>query len=256
MFYKELKRQCNIVLKLEINAERKVIMRILEKKKFMIGMFFLSMKLASFAMSIGPIYFNQRIDGNGGYQEYEIENESFSTNRYKISVIPETNKEEERNQMKKWVSVYPKVLTVKPKSKGKVKVLIKAGANVKPGEYKFILKPTPIVVPVLNENKLGKASVALKAPLNFSLGLNGYVGSLGDVRKDIKIERTKTSAGTRLKVVNNMKREVALDISIRKGGEGGDEIDLLKIKPGTSFEKMYKGGKKIEVREAPTKIEI
>lgn len=36
-------------------------------KKISLGLFFVLTIVQSYAMSIGPIYFNQRIDGTGGY---------------------------------------------------------------------------------------------------------------------------------------------------------------------------------------------
>lgn len=221
-----------------------------------IGVFFILTIINTFTMSIGPIYFNQRIDGSGGYQEYEIDNTSFSTKRYKIQVTPQTSNKELMKQMEKWVEVYPKVLTIPPKSTGKVKVLIKSPPNTKPGEYSFTLAPTPITIPTL-ENKNGNsklATIGINAPLHFSMALNGYVGNLGDVFKDIKIEKLKDKNGLKVKIENNMKREVALDILVTDNKTR--YRDILRIKAGKTIEKTYKNGKKLEIKEAPTGLEI
>ncbi|MGL5595619.1 MAG: hypothetical protein ACRDDH_16915 [Cetobacterium sp.] len=224
--------------------------------KIYLGVFFILTVVSSYAMSIGPIYFNQRIDGSGGYQEYEIDNPSFSTKRYKIQVTPENNNKELKKKMEKWVEVYPKVLTIPPKSTGKVKVLIKSSPNTKPGEYSFILAPTPITIPTL-ENKKGDsklATIGIQAPLHFFMALNGYVGSLGDIYKDVKIEKLKSNDGLKIKITNDMKREVALDILVTDNKTR--YRDLLKIKVGKTMEKKYKNGKKLEIKEAPTGMEI
>ncbi len=225
-------------------------------KVIYLGIFFILTVFSSYAMSIGPIYFNQRIDGNGGYQEYEIDNASFSTKRYKIQVIPQTNNKELMKKMEKWVEVYPRVLTIPPKSSGKVKVLIKSPSNTKPGEYSFTLAPTPITIPTL-ENKNGDsklATIGIQAPLHFSMALNGYVGNLGDIYKDIKIEKLKDKDGLKVKIENNMKREIALDILVTDNKTR--YRDMLRIKAGKTVEKTYKNGKKLEIKEAPTGLEI
>lgn len=225
-------------------------------KKIKLGLFFILTVINSYAMSIGPIYFNQRIDGSGGYQEYEIDNETFSTKRYKIQVTPDVENKKIKKQMETWVEVYPKVLTIPPKSTGKIKILIKSPTNTKPGEYRFILAPTPITIPTL-ENKNGNsklATVGLKAPLQFSMVLNTYVGNLGNIYKDIKIEKLEDNNGLKIKIVNNMKREVALDILITDNKTR--YRDLLKIKSGKTIEKTYKNGKKLEIKEAATGLEI
>lgn len=210
----------------------------------------------SFSMSIGPIYFNQRIDGQGGYQEYEIDNPSFNTRRYKIKVTAENSDKALEKEMQKWVEVYPKVLTIPPKSSGKVKLLIKAGANAKPGEYKFVLSPTPITIPTLENRKNNSklATVSLSAPIHFSLGLNSYVGNLGDVKREVKIEKTTGKGGIGIKIQNDMKREVALDILVTD--KKTRWRDLIKVEKGKSFEKLYRDAKKLEIKEAPTQIEL
>ncbi len=149
-----------------------------------------------------------------------------------------------------------KVLTISPKSSGKVKLLIKAGANAKPREYKFVLSPTPITIPTLenkkNDSKL--ATVSLKAPIYFSMGLNAYVGNLGDIKRDLKIEKYTGKGGIGLKVKNDLKREVALDILVID--KNTRWRDLIKIQKGETFEKLYKNAKKLEIKDAPTQVEL
>lgn len=225
-------------------------------KKILFSIVLIILTTTSFSMSIGPIYFNQRIDGTGGYQEYEIDNPTFSTKRYKIKVVPDTNDKKLKEQMEKWIEVYPKVLTIQPKSTGKVKLLIKAPTNTKPGEYSFVLAPTPITIPTLENKKSDSklAMVGIKAPLHFSMVLNGYVGNLGDIYKDLKIEKINDKEGLKIKISNTMKREVALDILVADNKTR--YRDLLKVKAGKEIEKLYKNAKKIEIKEAPTELEL
>lgn len=222
-----------------------------------IGLLFISLTAMNvFSMSIGPIYFNQRIDGSGGYQEYEIDNPTFQIKRYKIEVIPDTQNPQMKNQMGKWVDVYPKVLNIQPKSIGKVKVLIKAPPGTKSGEYSFILVPTPITIPTLDNEKEKSelATVGINAPLHFSMVLNGYVGDLGNIHKDMKVEEFKDSNGLKIRITNKMKREVALDIIVTDSQTR--YRDLIRVKAGKVYEKTYRNARKLEIKEAPTQIEI
>ena len=225
-------------------------------KRLLFSLILIILTTSSFSMSIGPIYFNQRIDGTGGYQEYEIDNPTFSTKRYKIQVTPDTEDKKLKEQMEKWVEVYPKVLTIQPKGIGKVKVLIKAPSNTKFGEYSFVLAPTPITIPTLENKKSDSklAIVGIKAPLHFSMGLNGYVGNLGDIHKDLKIEKINSKDGLKVKLSNTMKREVALDVLVTDNKTR--YRDLLKVKAGKEMEKLYKNAKKLEIKEAPTEINL
>lgn len=225
-------------------------------RKFILGASLVIASVTSFSMSIGPIYFNQRIDGAGGYQEYEIDNPSFSTKRYKIQVIPETTDKKLQKSMEKWIEVYPKVLTIPPKSSGKVKVLIKSSANTKPGEYEFVLSPTPITIPTLEDKKTDSklSTIGITAPLHFSMVLNGYVGNLGDIYKDVVIEKLADKEGIKVKIINDMKREVALDILVTDNKTR--YRDLLKVKAGKTIEKVYKNGKKLEIKEASTQLDL
>lgn len=225
-------------------------------RKFILSIALITITIKSFSMSIGPIYFNQRIDGSGGYQEYEIDNESFTTRRYKIQVVPITENKKIKEQMEKWLEVYPKILTIPPKSKGTIKVLIKASEDTKIGEYEFLLAPTPITIPTLEKKNTDSkiAVIDVKAPLHFSMVLKGHVGNLGDIYRDVKIEKLKSKDGLKIKITNDMKREVALDILVKEN----EKVyrDLLKIKPEKAIEKEYKNGEKIEIKEAATEIEL
>ncbi|WP_407536456.1 hypothetical protein [Cetobacterium somerae] len=225
-------------------------------RKFILGVSLIVASATSFSMSIGPIYFNQRIDGAGGFEEYTIDNETYNTTRYKIQVKPVTSDAKLQKEMEKWVEVYPKVLTIPPKSSGKVKVLIKSAPNTKPGEYKFSISPTPLTIPTLENKKSDSklAAVGIKAPLHFSMGLSAYVGNLGDIHKDLKIEKIKSKDGIKFEVDNKLKREVALEILVTS--KKTRYRDVLKVKAGGKITKAYPEATKLEITEASTKIEL
>ena len=203
-------------------------------------------------MSISPIYFNHRIDGEGGYQEYTIENDSFSTVRYKMGVVPVTEDKELYQKMKNWIEIYPKVLTVKPKSSEKVKVLIKSDKDTKIGEYRFRIEPQPIYIPELNEDFREKkpSSVRMRVPFVLMMEVEGYVGNLGDIRKDIEITKIKNG----IEIVNNMQRREVLEVETRANKKR--YVEIIKLEKGERVIKKYKGVEEIKVREAATQEEI
>lgn len=160
---------------------------------------------SSFAFQIGPTVFDKRIDGEGAYQEFEITNDTFDKQRYKIDISGVENKE-----FKNWVEIYPKVLTIEPKSSKKFKVLIKAPNNTPNGEYKFVVSPNAIKVPILNKNKENnKNQITLQGEMTLAIALElrAYVGELGDIKNDIQIKNIKKDGDTlRFEVKNNLDR--------------------------------------------------
>lgn len=160
---------------------------------------------SSFAFQIGPTVFDKRIDGEGAYQEFEITNDTFDKQRYKIDISGVENKE-----FKNWVEIYPKVLTIEPKSSKKFKVLIKAPNNTPNGEYKFVVSPNAIKVPILNKNKENnKNQITLQGEMTLAIALEmrAYVGDLGDIKNDIQIKNIKKDGDTlRFEVKNNLDR--------------------------------------------------
>lgn len=160
---------------------------------------------SSFAFQIGPTIFDKRIDGEGAYQEFEITNDTFDKQRYKIDISGVENKE-----FKNWVEIYPKVLTIEPKSSKKFKVLIKAPNNTPNGEYKFVVSPNAIKVPILNkneENNKNQITLQGEMTLSIALELRAYVGDLGDIKNDIQIKNVKKDSKTlTFEIKNNLDR--------------------------------------------------
>lgn len=229
----------------------------LRKLKTVVMFMYLGIVMAtnSFSMTISPIYFSQRIDGVGGYEEYEIGNDSFNKMRYKISIIPNTSDKKLAEKMEGWAEIYPRVLTIEPKSMQSIKVAIKSkSGNEKIGEYSYYLKLEPIVIPAL-ESK-GEEAVGIKAAtgISFSLQLKGYIGNLGDVTKDVLIKEEKVKTGRKITIENTMKRQVALDVLSSQKRKL--EKDLIKLDAGEKVEKIYKDLERIEIKEAPTEIKI
>ncbi|WP_297597273.1 hypothetical protein [uncultured Cetobacterium sp.] len=142
--------------------------------------------LKAYSFRLDNLSFNERIDTNeGGYREFYLTNDSLIRKRYKMNVISGS-----KNDGAKYVEVFPKVITINPKSKGIVKVFVKAPKETPKGEYDFKLQFQPINIPTLAQNTQGKiegTSHIMVAPI---LQMQAYVGEV-DFTKHLKLENIK-----------------------------------------------------------------
>lgn len=173
------------------------------KKILQIGLFLLTLTYTSFSagFKMSPYYFDKQIDKDGGAQEYTLFNDSSEKIRYKINVTGSSQ------EMNKWIEIYPKVVTIAPKSEGKFKLFIKAPEGTKPGEYNFTIAPQPISIPVLRktEAKKGEVNIQATAKIGLSLPLAGFVGERGDIKKDIKFDNFKISGNNlSFQIINHL----------------------------------------------------
>lgn len=137
----------------------------------------------AFGFRMQPAYYDQRIDEDGGYAEISYENIGDDPLRYKFVLYPA-----EKNDMSKWVELYPKVLTIPPKSTGKLKIFAKAPKGTKKGEYNFSLYAKPIVIPTIKKGeKENKVSINATTVISMNIGLSGYVGD-PKLSENIKFE--------------------------------------------------------------------
>ena len=132
-----------------------------------LSLFFL-LSAMSFAFKLSPDSFDKRIDGRGSSEEITFWNDSMNTVRYKIYIDKGDNA---KADMSKWVEIYPKVLTIKPKSSGKVRVFAQAPAGTPKGEYNFYLGARSMSIP-LSEEK----STQLALPIDLKIKMYGYNG--------------------------------------------------------------------------------
>lgn len=149
--------------------------------------------------SISPLYFDERIDGEGGYKEYILSNATRKIVGYKIYF----EKKSDKNDMSEWIDFYPKKLILNPGESKKVKILIASPKGVKPGEYitNFCIKEvdTP-----------SKKSGNIEIFTNLKVELAGYVGNL---QTKIDIEN--------LKILNDN-----LGLDLRNTGEKREWIEV------------------------------
>lgn len=90
---------------------------------------FILLSFYSFAFEFSPMGFDKRLDTGEGYGEFQYTNSTLDVQRYKISIL-DNGKE---NNISQYVSVYPKILTVKPKSVGVIKIYVQTPPTLKKG---------------------------------------------------------------------------------------------------------------------------
>lgn len=159
-----------------------------KKKKLYVKIFGLSMLYLlvffnTLAFRIDDINFDQRIDDSSSYKEYKIFNDGMNKVRYKV-VISSPNEEID---LSKILMVYPKIVTVDPKSYASFKIFGNSKAKLEKKEYSFDLNLVPIVVPTLQKNEekktvRGNAGVIISQ----TIAMIGYGGKI-DFSKDINI---------------------------------------------------------------------
>lgn len=152
------------------------------KNLILINLFFIN-SLISYSFRIDNIDFDQRIDKDG-YQEYRIHNDSMKRIRYKVFL-----KDLEDLPVSKALEVYPKVITIEPKSYGVLKVFGKGGIDLPNKEYKFKMGFKPIIIPTLAKSSGKKEVISGNTiiPLVPDIVMKGYVGEI-DFSKHLFIE--------------------------------------------------------------------
>jgi P pilus assembly chaperone PapD len=187
---------------------------------------FLFFSINIFAFKLSPDYFDKRIDGKGSSEEITFWNDSNESVRYKIYV---EKVDDGSPDMSKWVEVYPKILTIKPKSTGKVRVFAKAPSTAKEPEYQFYLGARTIAIP---KNEGGGTQLAM--PINLKMRMYGYNGDIKPLInlknqqffkegnqlkfKGTLINKTeKASSKVQVLLIGNNKRESFTSGRIKKG---------------------------------------
>lgn len=191
---------------------------------------FLVIKISSFSVGIEPTVFGKEISqGNTGYKEYTIKNETEERVRYKIEI--HSSLEEDKDKFN--IEVYPKVVLLEPMENKKIKILIKSKKIVKEGEYQFTMSLAPIKVPVLSKQNENIENISLSGEVGVGLviGLVGYVGELGNPKEDVKILNVKKDdKKISFEVENKMKRSLKISARIRKSNtEYEDFSHILRI---------------------------
>lgn len=189
---------------------------------------FILLSVSMFAFKLSPDYFDKRVDGKGGSQEITFWNDSNESIRYRIYV---ESPEEGNPDMSKWVEVYPQILTIKPKSTGKVRVFAKVPAGAEGKEYQFYLGARTVAIPK-NE---GGSGAQLSMPINLRIKMYGYNGESSPA-VDIK-NFSFIKEGEDVKFRGTFKNDTD-DVSIKAkveliGGKTRESFSTGRIRKGT-----------------------
>lgn len=174
-------------------------------KKLKVFFMFFLINMLGYAFKLDGIDFNQRMDGkDGGYRELQLINNTNERQRYKINILQGS-----KNDGSKFITVYPKVVTVEPQSKSPIKVFAKAPSNIEKGLYDFQLEFRPVGIPTLAKAKEGVITGVSNVNIAPVVEMYGYVGevSFQDVLRFENIKFLKESNGKGMKIEGNISND-------------------------------------------------
>ncbi len=173
--------------------------------KFIYVLFLCFSTMISAYTNVSPVYFDERIDGEGGYKEYTLTNSTNKVLKYRIY----SEKISDSMDMSEWIDLYPMSLTLKSGESKKVKMLVSAPKEAKEGEYIAVLGIKELEVPNEKESK----NISLLT--NLKIEIAGYIG---DLKPSIKIDKIllKNKENLELKITNTSKRRYRFDGYLEK----------------------------------------
>lgn len=192
-------------------------------KRMEIILLFLMFTTAIFCVNISPINFEKRIDEKGGFVEYTLPNKGEVTKRFRLTVSPG----KARKDMSQWIEIFPKIVTVKPKTVEKVKIFAKAPKGSEEGEYSFYLNIETIDLNEI-ENREENISAGSGIKVVFATEMIGYVGELNPELKiiDHKIYSVEGQERLDVKIKN---------LSEKRGVEYGVEVIAINRRSISTF---------------------
>lgn len=138
----------------------------------------------TFAFRIMGLNYNKSLED--GYREFTIHNDSMKRERYRIILTPSGDED-----ITDCLEVYPKIITIEPKSYKTFKIFGVAKRKLEKKEYSFNVNFNPIVVPTIKKYE-GNA-VTGTASLGFapSFEMKAFGGKI-DFERDILIGNLET----------------------------------------------------------------
>lgn len=179
----------------------------------------------SYGFRLDGIDFNQRMDGeNGGYREFSLVNDSTEKQRYKINIL-----KGDKNDGSKYITVFPKVVTIEPRDKAVFKVFADAN-GAKEGLYDFNLEFKPIGIPTIKKTKSGKVGGTTNINIAPLVEMYGYVGNI-DFQEKLKVEN--------IEIVKDLKKGVLIKAKISNESYAVIEFGVMAYGKNDYF---YGGG--------------
>lgn len=145
-----------------------------------------------FAFRMMGLNYNKSLED--GYREFTIHNDGMKRERYRIILTPSGDED-----ITDCLEVYPKIITIEPKSYKTFKIFGVAKRKLEKKEYSFNVNFNPIVIPTIKKYE-GNA-VTGTASLGFapSIGLKAFGGKI-DYAKDIIVENLVFTKKDKLKI--------------------------------------------------------
>lgn len=149
-------------------------------KKIKLLLMFLLMSFSLFAFKMEGITFNKSLEN--GYKEFKIHNDGTKKVRYKVIIKPSGNED-----ITDCIEVFPKILTIEPKSSQVLKMFGKAKRKLENKEYSFRIEFQQIIIPTLAKSD-GKTIAGNSAMgLSPSVEMKGYGGQI-DYSKSLELK--------------------------------------------------------------------
>ncbi|MGL4903815.1 fimbria/pilus periplasmic chaperone [Cetobacterium sp.] len=201
------------------------------KKIYVYFIAFILVFSTTFSFHIAPTFFEKRIDGPGGYQEFTLYNNTTHTQRFKVEFHESSGNF--KGSSHTWTEYSPKIVTIKPKSQSIVKVFMKAPKETLEGEYSTYINFKTIPVPELKDEKDNVIQAANKLMLNVSLEIVGYVGNL---KPNLEIKDLKVKSGeeaenqVEFKVLNKtLKRGIYMTVRVVENNENFESYEIGRV---------------------------
>lgn len=179
-------------------------------KKIKLMLMFLLVSYSALAFKMEGITFNKSL--KDGYKEFIIHNEGTKKIRYRVFVRPSGEED-----VTDCVELFPKIITIEPKSSQVLKMFGKAKRELENKEYSFYLDFQQIVIPTLGKNDGQTISGTSTMSLAPSLEMKGYGGEI-DYSKALDLQN--------LKFYKDEKGNLMLDADLVNNSHGAIEIGL------------------------------
>lgn len=138
-------------------------------KKIKLMLMFLLVSYSALAFKMEGINFDKSLEN--GYREFIIHNDGVKKIRYRIKITPSGKEDVTDN-----IDVFPKILTIEPKSSQVLKMFGTGKRKLENKEYPFVLNFEQIVIPTLGKSDGKTVSGTSTMALAPSIQMKGHGG--------------------------------------------------------------------------------
>lgn len=179
-------------------------------RKIKLMLMFLLVSFSALAFKMEGINFDKSL--KDGYKEFIIHNEGTKKIRYRVFVRPSGEED-----ITDCIEVFPKIITIEPKSSQVLKMFGKAKRELENKEYPFYLDFQQIVIPTLGKSDGKTISGSSTMSLAPSVEMKGHGGVI-DYSQALNLEN--------MKFYKNDKGNLMLDANLVNNSHGAVEIGL------------------------------